>query len=313
MDNLIISLNTSLPVFIIVITGIFFKRAGFINDNFIEKSNLIVFNAALPSLIFIRILSADFKSVFSSSVIIFGCSATFIFFLLAWIIAWFTIKDGKTIGAFVQGAFRSNVAIIGLALVNNLFGASGVAKGAIMISFLMPLYTVLSVVALTVPVHKKGASIIAIVKAIITNPLILAVILSVPFTYFSIDIPFVVKQSIVMLSDITLPLALLSIGASLNFRSIRKKFMPAFISSFIKLAGMPYTATAAAAYYGLRGESLGILFITLSSPAAVSSYIMAKAMDSDDELAGYIVLITTLGAIFTISGGIFILKLLELI
>jgi predicted permease len=35
---------------------------------------------------------------------------------------------------------------------------------------------------------------------------------------------------------------------------------------------------------------------------------MAKAMHSDDELAGHIVLITTLGGIFTVSGGIFILK-----
>jgi len=313
MNNLIISMNTSLPVFIIVLLGIIFKRSGFINDNFIDKANLIVFNVSLPSLIFIKISAADFKSVFNSTDIIFGCSATVIFFLLAWIIAYGMIKDGKTRGAFIQGSFRSNVAIIGLALVNNLFGASGVAKGAIMISFLMPVYTVLSVLALTVPVHKKGASRLIILKSIFTNPLIIAVILSVPFSYYSIEMPFIIKQSVVMLSEITLPLALLSIGASLNFKSMKQKFLPASVSSFIKLAAMPYSATAAAALWGLRGESLGILFITLSSPTAVSSYIMARAMDSDDELAGHIVLITTLGAIFTIAGGIFIMKTLNLI
>lgn len=313
MENLIISINTSLPVFIVVLLGILFRRIDLINDNFIEKSNLIVFNVSLPSLIFIRISAADFRSVFGSEEIIFGCSATFLFFLASWAGARIFIRGGKTQGAFIQGSFRSNVAIIGLALVNNLFGSAGVAKGAIMISFLMPLYTVLSVLALTVPVHKKGAPRLAIAKSIIRNPLIIAVILAVPFSYFTIGIPFVIKQSVVMISDITLPLALLSIGASLNFHSMKKKFLPAFFSSFIKLAAMPYSATAAAALWGLRGEPLGILFITLSSPAAVSSYIMARAMDSDDELAGHIVLLTTLGAIFTISGGIFIMKTLALI
>jgi hypothetical protein len=313
MDNFIISINTSLPVFIIVFLGIFLKRNGVIDENFISKANLIVFNISLPSLIFIKISSANFKSVFNSIEIIIACSATFICFLISWITADLSIKSGKTKGAFIQGSYRSNVAIIGLALANNLFGSSGVARGAILVSFLMPLYTVLSVLALTVPVHKNSSSKLGILKNIITNPLIIAVILAIPFSYFSIDFPVIFKQSVTLLSDITLPLALLSIGGSLNFKSMKEKFLPAFTASFIKLIAMPLPALVIAVYLGLRGESLGILFIILSTPTAVSSYIMARAMDSDDELAGHIVLITTLGAIVTVSGGIFILKSLRLI
>ncbi len=313
MDNFIVSINTSLPVFILVFLGIILKKTGFINDNFIDKANLIVFNVSLPCLIFIKISAADFKSVFSSEEIIIACSATFLFFIISWIIAGFTIKDGRTKGAFIQGSYRSNVAIIGLALANNLFGPSGLTRAAIVISFLMPLYTVLSVLALTVPVQKSSSSKLAILKNIATNPLIIALFLAVPFSIFKIDFPVIFRQSVTLLSEITIPLALLCIGGSLNFRAMKEKFIPAMVSSFIKLAVMPFTGTAIAVHMGLRGESLGILFIALSTPAAVSSYIMAKAMDSDDELAGHIVLITTLGAIVTVAGGIFILKSLGLI
>lgn len=164
MENFIISINTSLPVFIIVFLGIILKKINFIDENFISKANLIVFNVSLPSLIFIKISAANFKSVFSSTEIIIACSITFVFFLVSWFIADFSIKNGKTKGAFIQGSFRSNVAIIGLALANNLFGSAGVARGAILISFLMPLYTVLSVLALTVPVHKNSSSKLGILK-----------------------------------------------------------------------------------------------------------------------------------------------------
>ncbi len=313
MDNLIVSINTALPVFLMVFLGIFLKRIEFINENFIDKANLIVFNVSLPSLIFIKISAADFKSVFSSAEIIIACSVTFSFFIISWIIAEFTIKDGRTKGAFIQGSFRSNVAIIGLALANNLFGSTGLTRAAIVISFLMPMYTVLSVVALTVPIRKSSSSKFLIIKYIATNPLIIAVLLAVPFSLLKIAFPVIFRQSVTLVSEITIPLALLCIGGSLNFKSMKEKFIPALVSSIIKLAVMPFTAILIAVHLGLKGESLGILFIALSAPAAVSSYIMAKAMDSDDELAGHIVLITTLGAIFTVAGGIFLLKSLGLI
>ena len=50
-----------------------------------------------------------------------------------------------------------------------------------------------------------------------------------------------------------------------------------------------------------------------SGPAAVSSYIMAKNMESDYQLAGQILLLSTLVCILTLFLGVFLLKYLALI
>ena len=49
------------------------------------------------------------------------------------------------------------------------------------------------------------------------------------------------------------------------------------------------------------------------APSAVSSYIMAKNMHSDDELAGQILIFTTLISSVTLFIGIFLLKSFHLI
>ena len=76
---------------------------------------------------------------------------------------------------------------------------------------------------------------------------------------------------------------------------------------------MPTVMVTAAALLGFRGVALGIILVLFGAPTAVSSYIMAKNMDSDYELAGQILLLTTMMCLFTIFIGIFVLKSLSLI
>ena len=76
---------------------------------------------------------------------------------------------------------------------------------------------------------------------------------------------------------------------------------------------LPIIAVTAAVLVGLRGPSLGVVLICFGAPTAVSSYIMAKKMDNDHELAAQILLLSTFVCVFTILIGIFTLKSLMLI
>ena len=59
---------------------------------------------------------------------------------------------------------------------------------------------------------------------------------------------------------------------------------------------------------GLRGENLAVLFVVSGAPTAVASFIMAKAMDSDGDLAAGIVFLATVCSALTLSAGILVLR-----
>ena len=229
--------------------------------------------------------------------------------MVNWLIALVVSKNGRDQGSFIQGSFRGNFAIVGFAIIYNMFGNSGLGKAAIMLAFIMPLYNVLAIIALTVPVHKeKQVGIKRIIIEILKNPLLLAAVFAMPFSVCKITIPQFLFKPIEYLADITLPLALIGIGGSLNFESIKKDSKLAFIATVLKIVVIPLALTFLAIVFGFSGENLAVMFILFACPTAIASFIMAKAMNCNAELAGNIIVLTTLGSVLTISLGIFILK-----
>ena len=310
MDQIFFIANTVMPVFLIVALGYFLMKVGLINHVFINLSSKLVFTVSLPVLIFVELSSVDFRSTFNAKQIIFLYAMTLFAFTVSWLISKPFIRDGKSRGAFIQGSFRSNYAIVGLAIISNLFGKSGLATASILLVFLIPLYNVLSVIALTVPVREeKGLNLKGTLLEILKNPLILAVLFSLPFSFFRISIGPVFKTTGEYLASIALPLALIGIGGSLNIKNLREASVMAFSSTFLKIVLFPFLFTAAAVELGFRGSDLAILFITFGCPTAVASYIMAEAMGSNGKLAGNIVLVSTLASVITITAGLAILKI----
>ena len=145
------------------------------------------------------------------------------------------------------------------------------------------------------------------------NPLILAVIVALPFSYFKIQLPEMVLSTGTFLSDLALPLALIGIGGSLNLENIKKASGLAFTASLIKIILIPVVLTYGAYLFGFRGDDLGIMFVMFACPTAIVSFIMAEAMGANSKLAGNIVLISTIGSVITFAIGIIFLKSLGLI
>ncbi len=309
MNNLLFSINAVAPVFLIVLLGMFLKKIKVINDNFVSISVNIVFKFALPALIFSEIAGTDFRSVFDPGLIVFSIIGTVIMVLALYFISSRIIKDKRTKGAFVQGVFRSNFAIIGLPLIFNLFGQTGLAKGAVLLAFVMPLFNIAAVVLLTVTspeISSNGNK--KIFLGIITNPLILAAVLAFPFSFFNIALPDFISKTMDYLSSLTTPLALLGIGCFFTFAGVRKRLAISVTATLLRILAIPLIFTVIAYFIGFRGDALGSIFILFGSPTAISSFIMAKAMGSDSELAAHIVLMTTLGSALTIFAGVLIMR-----
>ena len=309
MNNLIFTFNVVAPVFLLILLGYILKVRKFINDNFILISSRVVFNVTVPALVFVKLSTTDFRATFDFKQIIFVYLGILLFFLITWFFSTVFSDQGKDRASFIQGSFRSNFAIVGFALISNTFGNHALGKAAILLAFVMPLYNLLAVLALTLPVKKENQ--IGYKKTlidIITNPLILATVVAVPFSYFQIPVPEFLMKTIDYLATLTLPLALLGIGGSLNFKTIKKDSKLALFATLIKIVIIPVSMTYAAFYIGYRGVDLGVLFMLFATPTAIVSFIMADAMGCNSKLAGNIIVMTTLGSVFTISLGIFIMK-----
>lgn len=314
MQNLIVVAGLVAPVFLIVALGYILKKLGMINDEFVKLSSKIVFSVSLPALIFTEISKTDLTQILNLELIGYAYVGTIITFSIVWIISLPSVKTPTDRTVFIQGSFRGNFAVIGLALIANVYGIDRLGKASLLLAFTIPLYNTLSVIALTVPLRKERQMNIGhTVFEILRNPLVLAVIFSLPFSYFKLELPFIINKTVNYLAALALPLALLGIGGFMNFNEVKKGFSISVFSSTLKLILFPSIMTYGAYVFGFRGYDLGILFILFACPTAIASFIMAEAMGSNSKLAANILLMTTLASLVTITLGLFILKEYNLI
>lgn len=309
LQSLAFTANTVAPIFFIVFLGIVLKRLGLIDAPFVSTASRLVFTLTLPALVFMAISGTNFQSVFNPDQLIYFVGATLSSFALLWWLAARWIKDGRDLGAFIQGAFRGNYGIIGLAVSYNLFADSGLAQASILLAMVIPLYNVLSIFALTLPLHKEGGlKFSSAFVEIIKNPLILAVLFALPFSFMGWTLPEVVEKTGRYFANLTLPLALLAIGGSLSIKSLKDTSAMAFWATSTKLVILPVGLSIGAWVYGFRGQDLAMLFILFGCPTAAASFVMAKATGANGELAANIILTTTLGSVLSLSAGIYLLR-----
>lgn len=317
LDNFIYSVNVILPVFIIVILGFILGRTKFIGESFIEPAEKIVFKIALPVMLFLEVAGAEKLSGGDFDLILYCiCSVTLVFLAVSLAAIIFVKKEHR--GSFVQGSCRSNFAVLGIPLAISMFGDAGGTAIALVMPFVIIMFNAYSVIILSIfSKGEKKAGVKETVKRlfanIVTNPLIIAVVLAIPFLYFEIQLPTFADKSLNYISAMTTPLSLICLGANFKLSEMKGRIGVSLIATTLKLVILPAVTVTVAALLGFRNEALGTIFILFGAPSAVSSYIMAKNMKNDSDLAAQILLLSTMICLFTVFAGVFVLKNLELI
>ncbi|MFS1948780.1 AEC family transporter [Vibrio lentus] len=302
------------PICLMLFLGVMLKRIGLINDNFIDVASKVVFQVTLPAMLFLSIVQSNHNFSASSALVAFGVIANFVFFLFTIFSTKLVFKGSKDQGVIVQGGFRANTAIIGLAYVANIYGNQGVALAAIYVASLTVLYNIQAVIALTPKGEDTGAKAIKMIaKSITKNPLIIAIFLAVVFYALSIPIPKMVTDAGQYFANMTLPLALLCTGGSLDISSLKQEKLSTWFASSYKLIASPLLITLAAWYLGFEGLDLGLIFLMSAAPTAAASYVMARAMGGNSTLAANIIALTTVVSLITCTLGIFALTAMDLI
>lgn len=294
------------PIFVILLLGIALARVGLINDAFVDVGSRLVFNVTLPSLLFISISKTNLEETANFGLIGYALAGTATVYLLLEFLAGHIVQPREDRGVVVQGAFRSNMGIVGLAYCVNAYGERGLAAASIYLGLVTILLNVLAVITLNRSLNKHR-SVLATVGAIAKNPLILGILLALPVAWAQIRLPGVLLKTGEYFAQMTLPLALLCTGASLSLKPVRDELRNAVYASAGKLVLVPVLMTTGGYFIGFRGIDLGILFLMSASPTAAASYVMTRAMGGNAGLAANIIAYTTLGSMLVTSLGVVLL------
>ena len=298
----------------VVLLGLLLKRLGVIQTQFVQPASDLVFKVGLPAILFLSIYRADLDNFSMGLPLLVAIPITLMMFALSLPLARLFIVDKGDCGVFVQGAFRGNLAVIGLAFCSNAYGEAGLAAAAVPVAVLTILYNLLAVVALN-PIESGDhqSPLRRIVMNTLKNPLLIGIALGFMMKFSGLPLPKLIEDTGNYFARMTLPLALLCIGASMNMKALKHSGVSTVAASILKLIVAPLLMVSMAIWLGVRGMELGILFFLVASPTAVASFIQVRAMGGNGEFAANIVVMSTLLGIVTVTAGLLILKAFSLI
>lgn len=280
--------NTIVPIFAISLLGWFARQRGFLPDVFLGPANRLVYYIAIPALIFRAVSRTSFHQQFNLNILLVAAASMTLIWILSW--TWGSLLKLKkgSLGTFIQSANHGNTGYIAFAVAFYYLGNEGLAITGLYAGFIMILQNLYSVTALTLCSEKRENILrqgFQIIGCIMMNPTILSAGAGIIFSLLEITLPVVALRSLDILSALGLPMALLIIGASLSFELMQTKMPAVFSATLIKLLALPGFAFAIYALTNMgRSEMLPILII-LSSPTATVTYVMAREMGGDMELA----------------------------
>ena len=314
MENLIFSLNATLPIFLTMLLGLLFRYLGLMNADFVAKLNRFVFVAAIPALVFRDISSVDVRKSWDGGFVLFCFLATLVSITVIALLARLLVEE-EIRGEFVQASYRSSAAILGIAFIQNIYGSSGMAP--LMIVGTVPLYNAAAVVILSLmkPGRKKldRKLLLKTAKGIVTNPIILGILAGILWSVLRIPQPEIMQKTVKNVAVLATPLGLMAMGASFEGKKALAKLRPSVLASLIKLVVLAAVFPPLAVRLGYTKERLIAILVMLGSATTVSCFVMAKNMGHEGVLTSSTVMLTTFFSAFTLTGWLFLLKTLGLV
>ena len=293
MENLIFSLNATIPIFLMMLLGMLFRKLGWMDEVFAAKMNKFVFLVPLPVLLFEQLATVDFSEVWDIKFILFCFVVTAISITISTLISllW---KDRSIKGEIIQ----------------NLYGNAGMAP--LMIIGSVPLYNIMAVVVLSV--FKPGnnsfdkALVKKTLKGIATNPIIIGIVAGFVWSALKLPMPTILHKVVSNVGATATPMGLMSMGATFELRKATSKMKPTIVAVFMKLVGFCAVFLPVAAVLGFRNEELIAILVMLGSATTVSSFVMARNMGHEGTLSSGVIMMTTLLSAFTLTMWLDVLR-----
>lgn len=309
MENLIFSLNATIPIFLMMLLGMLFRKLGWMDEVFAAKMNKFVFLVPLPVLLFEQLATVDFSEVWDIKFILFCFVVTAISITISTLISllW---KDRSVKGEFIQATYRSSAALLGIAFIQNIYGTAGMAP--LMIIGSVPLYNIMAVVVLSFfkPGNNSFDKVLVkkTLKGIVTNPIIIGIVAGFVWSALKLPMPLILHKTVSSIGATATPMGLMSMGATFEMKKATSKMKPTLVAVFMKLIGFCAIFLPVAAMLEFRNEQLIAILVMLGSATTVSSFVMARNMGHEGTLSSGVIMMTTLLSAFTLTMWLDVLR-----
>lgn len=308
ISSFLFSVSVTLPTLLMLILGILLRARGIIDDKFCGQATKIIFNITLPILLFQNIVKNQVDYASQAPLLLVGFIGTLVLFLLAEILAVNFVKQKSERATFVQAVYRGNNGILGLAFCINAYGDAALAPASIYAAALTFVYNILGVITLTRHLSEGKVSPLKVLLNVLKNPLIIGISLGVLVSITQIQLPKTLITSGDYLANMTLPVALLCTGASIDIKALFKASNLSLWATAWRVFISPFFMVVLGKILGLSGISLGILFLMTVTPMAAAAYAMIRAMGGNATTAANIIGLTSFASMFSSSIGLLVLS-----
>lgn len=280
-------MSALIPVFIIILLGYAARRSGFLPESFWPHAERATYFVFFPCLLVRSLATAHVPVDVAIPMYLTMAGATLTVALLAFVVRPL-FRDGPAFSSVFQGSIRINT-YVGVAAVAAVYGTEGTALSAVAMLAMVP-----TVNLLCVPVVARfGGKVVPSVRntlfEVVRNPLILACLVGLGLNISGVGLPFLLMDTVDILSRATLPIGLAAVGAGLEIRTLRGSVRAIAASTILKMIILPCLVALYAGFAGLEGTPLAVAVLFGSLPVAASSYILARQLGGDRVLMASII------------------------
>ena len=322
-ETVLYALRAVLPILLTIAVGFFVRRVGPWDRAFYKSLNKLGFRVFMPLNLFCNIYTVEDLSQVNWPLVLVVLGGICLCLVLGVIAARLLPRRDQR-GVMVQAAFRSNQAILGLPVAQALGGASAMAFASVVSGLTVPFFNVLAVLTLVCYSgnREKTPSVTAMLKKIVTNPLIIGSAVGVaivalrqtglvPAWLLRDRLPSVYKV-VQDLAKLTSPIMLFVLGASLDFKATGKLLPQIALGAALRLIVSPAVIIGLCLLFrkplGVTLVEMPSLVAVFASPVAVSSAVMVQEIGGDDQLASQLVVWTSAASMVTIFAVVFVLR-----
>jgi len=294
------------PVFGLILLGYLLKSYNLTDETFLKTCDRLVYFIFFPMLLFWKIGGASTDNLVNWNLCISALISIAVIYLLSTVgIKVLKISNYKA-GSFSQSCYRFNT-YIGMAIILNALGDEGIKHFGILIGCVIPFINILAVSTLIWFSDRRYSiweKVRVAAREIISNPLIISCLAGIVYSRSVNTFPVYLENAFRLSSSVALPLALISIGGALTFKSVKGNFLLSLGASIFKLLLLPIIGYIFLKMFSVTGTpfKVGIIFFTL--PASASIYILSSQLYSDTKLASAAIVLSTILSFFSLSIGL---------
>ncbi|MBQ6351169.1 MAG: AEC family transporter [Methanobrevibacter sp.] len=288
---------------LMMLLGFFLKYIGFLKQSDRDLLSNIVLYIMLPAMVFINLK----KATISNDMLylpVLGIALSILLLVPAYVYCKVRKYDERTTWTILLAASLMNTGFIGFPVSLGVFGDAGFLNAVF-----FDLSTSVMVVSYGVVLAKKfGGDAREAVKSIVTFMPLWAVIFGLLFNALDItSLGYVLDTILEYLAGATIPMIMLALGLSLDFRNVGENFTDSIVVSVIKLVISPLIVLVLLILLNIHGMVFNIAILEAGMSTAGNALVLAISYNLDKDLMGSLIFTNVVLSIVTLTAIISLL------